>query len=387
MNRQCISDHKCYNSVYTRWFSGTTNNNSNDNNSNSNKNKDNSYDTNGNHIYSNKQHKLRSFSYHSFAIPKPAHLKNKKFGKNSSEFGFAGEDSYFTKIFSTKKNTSNGNNGSGPNGPNGPNGVTSKYKSLIIGVADGVGNVKEVERLRSAQFAQELMQESRKFLINIEQDSTNNLLYETINELDCTNNDDSHVYGIAYHDDENSEEKLETIMDGIPQTSLKYSMKNVINNGFRGASTLCTLAFEFPNQNEKHLDKKEPKILHACNLGDSGFAIFRRGLGHRDDITMISQFFADRGDDDNKDGPPGTNGEQAVQSVKDAYDSDVDKDDLTYGEIARKAFESDIATPRIGEPQIRPETDYFMLYRSPTQIKACCLFVVCGFVFVLIVIV
>eukprot|EP01084_Bolivina_argentea_P154484 269301_1 len=83
--------------------------------------------------------KHRLLSYYSYCIPKPIHIKNKKYGKITPNFGYAGEDAFFT----FKLNVS---------------------KLFFIGVADGVGSWKAKKATDAAKYAQELMLAGIKYL-------------------------------------------------------------------------------------------------------------------------------------------------------------------------------------------------------------------------------
>mmetsp|Transcript_72931 Transcript_72931/g.89454 ORF Transcript_72931/g.89454 Transcript_72931/m.89454 type:complete len:325 (-) Transcript_72931:81-1055(-) len=95
--------------------------------------------------FNNNSSKSRKFSYYGYCIPKKTYLMRNIYGKNSNEYGFAGEDSYFT--FLTKDKINN-------------------IESLYVGIFDGVGSGKKETQNESAKFSQSLTQECLNILSN-----------------------------------------------------------------------------------------------------------------------------------------------------------------------------------------------------------------------------
>ena len=178
-------------------------------------------------IVSNKN---RLFSYYSYCIPKPIHIKNKNFGKITNDFGYAGEDSFFT----FKLNQS-------PLSP-----------LFFIGVADGVGSWKPKKAKDAANYSQQLMLSGIKYLSSKEFNINN------INNNNNNNNNNS-----------DNDDNYNNLSHLIASNSSKYVNKLM---KFDGASTICIVNIMENNKSSSSIYKCQ---LNAFNLGDSGFSIYR----------------------------------------------------------------------------------------------------------------
>lgn len=118
--------------------------------------------------------------------------------------------------------------------------------AFFVGIADGVGSLESPKKAKeSANFAQTLMKECGNFLDGVK----NNKIDFDINGY---RNNSHYIASIA--------------------------AEHVSKNKLRGSSTLCIVNIEhrMNNNNNNNKNIEIDCVLNSHNLGDSGFAVFRR---------------------------------------------------------------------------------------------------------------